>query len=79
MPKGCIPIDALRNLLREQGYKYRRQGDRTTIWVRPGNPIPVNLPRTATTTETRARQILKYAGVEKQAVETFVVNYRSDK
>ncbi len=76
MPKGNVRVEHLTALLRERGYKYKGQGDRSQMWRLPGTTNIVAVSRTEWTTEDRVRAVLRQLCLEGDEIETFIANYR---
>jgi hypothetical protein len=71
------PREHLINKLRELGFTFRRDCDRTSMWVRSGDGQRVFLPRTSTVKDENVFAILTQAGVNETEIRRFLAASKS--
>lgn len=71
-----IPHDALINALRELGFQFKDQADRTLLYKQKGTTKRVHIRRISLHDEKAARILLTQAGMPLDEIENFIVTYR---
>ena len=76
---GFIAVDQLRTLLRNRGYKFRRdsRSGRTALWSHPTTQHRVNVPKSDLIPVSEVRVMLGQAGMSKDEIERFFGECRS--
>lgn len=66
------PREHLINKLRELGFTFRRDCDKTSMWCRAADGIRVFLPRNNQVKDENVKAILQMAGVPDEEIKRFI-------
>ena len=69
-----VPNDALINVLRDQGYTFKRQTDRVMLYKRRGGTQRVQVRRNACHDKKYVRILLAQAGMGQADIDNFIAS-----
>ena len=73
-----IPNDALINALRTLDFHYKGQTDRVVLYKKSGSTRRVEVRRKTMHDEIAVRILLRQAGMQSEAIERFIAQYRTN-